>query len=260
MMIQVFNDKFSLARAAATRAAATLKQTLAERGQARIIAATGASQLEFLEELTAMQGIDWPQVEMFHLDEYAGLSADHPASFRRYLRERLIAKTGITRYHLIDGETDAAGTARRVGAELAAAPVDIAFVGIGENGHLAFNDPPADFETEEPYLIVDLDEMCRRQQVGEGWFASLDEVPRQAISMSIRQILKTREILVVVPDARKANAVKACLEGEIAPLAPASILRRHANARVYLDRDSAALLSPGAVAAFASAGSSSANR
>lgn len=255
MMIQIFDDKLSLARAAAIRAAATLKQTLSERGQARIIAATGASQFEFLEELTAIQGIDWPRVEMFHLDEYVGLSADHPASFRKYLRERLIAKTGITRYHLLDGETDAAGTARRVGAELAAAPVDIAFVGIGENGHLAFNDPPADFETEEPYLIVDLDEMCRRQQVGEGWFASLDEVPRQAISMSIRQILKAREILVVVPDARKANAVKACLEGEITPLAPASILRRHTNARVYLDSDSAALLSPGAVAAFASAGS-----
>ena len=255
MMVQIFNDKLSLAKASAARAAAVLKQTLAERGQARIIAATGASQFEFLDQLTAMQGIDWPRVEMFHLDEYVGLPADHPASFRRYLRERLIARAGITRYHLLDGETDPASAARRAGAELAAAPVDIAFVGIGENGHLAFNDPPADFKTEEPYLIVELDEMCRRQQVGEGWFASLAEVPRQAISMSIRQILKTREILVVVPDARKANAVKACLEGEITPLVPASILRRHANVRIFLDRDSAALLMPETVTALASAAS-----
>ncbi|MDE3147845.1 MAG: 6-phosphogluconolactonase, partial [Acidobacteriota bacterium] len=199
--------------------------------------------------------IDWPRVEMFHLDEYVGLAADHPASFRKYLREQLIAKTGITRYHLLDGETDPAGAARSVGAALAAAPIDVAFAGIGENGHLAFNDPPADFETEESYLIVNLDAACRRQQVGEGWFASIDEVPRQAISMSIRQILKTREILVVVPDARKANAVKACFEGAISPLAPASILRRHDRAYVYLDRDSAALLSPQTVAHFATAGS-----
>ena len=255
MILQVFGDKLSLARAAAARAAATLKQTLAERGEARIIAATGSSQLEFLEELTALPGIDWPRVEMFHLDEYLGLAADHPASFRKYLREHLIAKTGIAQYHLLDGETDPTATARSIGAALAAAPIDVAFAGIGENGHLAFNDPPADFETEESYLIVNLDAACRRQQVGEGWFASIDEVPRQAISMSIRQILKTREILVVVPDARKANAVKACFEGAISPLAPASILRRHDRAYVYLDRDSAALLSPQTVAHFATAGS-----
>jgi len=243
MIIKIFDDKLSLAEAAADRAAYALKQALAERGHARIIAATGASQFDFLEALTARPGIDWPNVEMFHLDEYIGLPADHPASFRKYLRERLIAKTGMTQFHLLNAETDAEAVVRLVGEELNAAPIDVAFAGIGENGHLAFNDPPADFETAEPYLIVNLDEACRRQQVGEGWFAEIDQVPTKAISMAIPQILKAREILVVVPDARKAQAVKDCFEDEITPMAPASILRLHANAIVYLDRDSASLLS-----------------
>jgi glucosamine-6-phosphate deaminase len=180
---------------------------------------------------------------MFHLDEYVGLSIDHPASFRRYLLDRLIVKTGIRRYHLLDGEQDAARVANQIGRELTAAPIDVAFVGIGENGHIAFNDPPADFTSESPYLIVTLDDVCRRQQVGEGWFQSVDEVPAQAISMSVRQILKSREIICIVPDQRKADAVKACVEGEVSPMTPASILRTHANTTLYLDRDSAALLS-----------------
>jgi len=181
---------------------------------------------------------------MFHLDEYIGLPASHPASFRKYLLERLIHKTTITKYHFLDGDGNVPEIVRKVSAELTAAPIDIAFVGIGENGHLAFNDPPADFQTEEPYIIVDLDEPCRLQQVGEGWFASLSEVPTRAISMTVRQILKAKEILVVVPDARKAQAAKSCLEGEISPMAPASILRKHANTTVFLDKLSSALLSP----------------
>jgi glucosamine-6-phosphate deaminase len=244
MLIRIFDDKRSMAEAAADRAAATLRQTLAERGHARIIAATGASQFDFLHALTDRRDIDWPNVEVFHLDEYIGLPADHPASFRRFLRERLIAKTGITQFHSLDVESDPAAVAEQVGQALNSAPIDVAFVGIGENGHLAFNDPPADFETEQPYLIVNLDLACRSQQVGEGWFTEIAEVPTQAISMSIRQILKAREILVIVPDARKALAVKACFEGEITPLAPASILRSHPNTIVYLDRESSALLSP----------------
>jgi glucosamine-6-phosphate deaminase len=243
MIIKVFDDKFSLAKAAADHAAAALQQALAARGHARIIAATGASQFEFLEALTAYRDIDWPNVEMFHLDEYIGLPATHPASFRMFLRERLVAKTGITQAHFLEVDSDPEAVATRVGAELNAAPIDIAFVGIGENGHLAFNDPPANFETEQPYLIVELDEACRRQQAGEGWFADIAQVPTRAVSMSIRQILKAKEILVVVPDARKANAVKACFEGAISPLAPASILRQHPNTTVFLDRDSSALLS-----------------
>jgi glucosamine-6-phosphate deaminase len=246
MVLKILDDKLSLARNAADRAAAAILQALAERGHARIIAATGTSQFEFLHALTARRDIDWPLVEMFHLDEYIGLSANHPASFRKYLRERLIEKTGITQYHLLDGESDPAATIAHVGSALNSAPIDVAFVGIGENGHLAFNDPPADFETDASYLIVELDEACRRQQAGEGWFATLAEVPRRAISMSIRQILKANEILAIVSDARKAKAVKNCLEGEISPLAPASILRRHAKVTVYLDRDSSALLSPSA--------------
>jgi glucosamine-6-phosphate deaminase len=217
------------------------------------VAATGASQIGFLEELTEAEGIDWGRVEMFHLDEYVGLPITHPASFRKYLLERLIDKVGITQYHLLDGTEDAGEVARRVGNAIRSSPVDVAFVGIGENGHLAFNDPPADFETEEPYLVVRLDEACRRQQVGEGWFGGISDVPRQAISMSVRQILKTKEIICVVPDARKAHAVKMCFEGEISPMAPASILRTHPKATVYLDKDSARLLSATTLAAFSGA-------
>lgn len=243
MITKIFDDKLLLAKAAAERAASTLQQALAERGHARIIAATGASQFDFLDALTALPDIDWPNVEMFHLDEYIGLPADHRASFRKFLRERLVAKTGITQVHFLEVDSNPEAVAEKVGAEISAAPIDVAFVGIGENGHLAFNDPPADFETEKPYLIVELDEACRRQQAGEGWFADISQVPTRAVSMSIRQILKAKEILVIVPDARKARAVKECFEAEITPLHPASALRRHPNATVYLDRDSSALLS-----------------
>jgi glucosamine-6-phosphate deaminase len=179
---------------------------------------------------------------MFHLDEYVGLAVTHPASFRRFLLDRLIDKVEVGRCHLLDGEADPYHVAEETGVALAARQVDVAFVGIGENGHVAFNDPPADFTTERPYVIVTLDDACRRQQVGEGWFASVDDVPARAISMSVRQILKSREIIAVVPDARKANAVKACVEGPVSPMAPASILQTHANTTLYLDRDSAALL------------------
>ena len=245
MKIRVFENADQLGRAAAEDAAAVIQRVVAERGEARIIAATGASQFAFLDALTVWPGIDWRQVEMFHLDEYIGLPAGHPASFRRYLRERLIEKTGIVRCHLIDGEADSPTVIRELAREIGRAPIDVAFVGIGENGHLAFNDPPADFETEEAYLVVDLDEACRRQQLGEGWFASIDEVPRRAISMSVKQILKAAEIIAVVPDRRKARAVTSCLEGEISPMSPCSILRTHPRATVYLDKESASLLTRG---------------
>ena len=218
MVIKCFNEKREMATAAADEAAAILRETIQANGRARLIAATGAAQFEFLEILTSLPGIDWQRVEMFHLDEYIGLPASHPASFCRFLQERLIQKAGIKKYFLLSGDQDPADVIRRVGQALLSAPIDLAFVGIGENGHLAFNDPPADFETEQPYLVVKLDEACRRQQLGEGWFATLEDVPQRAISMSIRQILKTRKILCVVPDTRKAAAVKACFEGEISPL------------------------------------------
>lgn len=252
MRLKVFENKRALSDAAAKQASAALRASIAERGRARIIAATGMSQLDFLDALTKSAGINWQLVEMFHLDEYIGLPATHPASFRRYLLDNFVTKAGITRHHFLDGDKDPAEVSERVGKELALAPIDVAFVGIGENGHLAFNDPPADFQTEKPYLIVNLDEACRRQQVGEGWFAKIEDVPRQAISMSVRQIMKANELIAVVPDARKAKAVKACLEDALTPDAPASILRTHPAVTLYLDKESAALLGPATLAAGAS--------
>jgi len=242
--LKVFPDKAALSHAAAGQAAAAIRNAIADHGIARIVAATAASQIEFLDSLTRAPGIDWTRVEAFHLDEYIGLPVSHPGSFRKMLVQQLVSKTGIPKYHLLDGDApDPAGVVRRVGAAIASAPVDVAFLGIGENGHIAFNDPPADFNTENPYIIVDLDEACRQQQVGEAWFADISQVPKQAISMSVRQILKANEILAVVPDTRKAQAIERCFEGEITPLAPASILRTHPNATIYLDRNSASLLS-----------------
>lgn len=236
-----------MSRAAAQQAAGTLRDRIRANGDVRLVAATGASQIDFLEALTAAPDIQWSRVELFHLDEYIGLPASHPASFRRYLLDRLIDKVGVGRYHLLDCEEDGVKTADEVGTLLAGRPVDLALVGVGENAHLAFNDPPADFDTERPYVIVTLDAACRRQQVGEGWFGSVDEVPARALSMSVRQILKSTEIIAVVPDARKSRAVKACVEGPVSPLAPASILQTHPHTTLFLDRDSAALLAgPGA--------------
>ena len=249
-MVRVFDDKRLLGEAAAQQASKAICRAISAQGMARIIAATGMSQVDFLDALTRDDKIDWRKVEMFHLDEYVGLPLTHPASFRKYLFERLIHKVGLTNHHLLDGTGDANETVRVVGEALRSAPIDVAFVGIGENGHLAFNDPPADFQTEEPYLVVELDEACVRQQVGEGWFANISEVPQRAISMSVRQILKAKEIVCVVPDARKAAAVKLCFEGEISPMAPASILRTHRAATIYLDRASASLLSPGTISAL----------
>jgi len=242
MELKTFEDKLTLGKAAAALAGELIQAALRERGRARIIAATGASQFDFLSSLTGLDGIDWKRVTMFHLDEYVGLPAQHPASFRRYLRERLIEKTGIVDFHLLNPEGNAEAECRRVGKLIREAPTDVAFVGIGENGHLAFNDPPADFETQEPYLVVKLDERCRRQQMGEGWFRTIEDVPERAVSMSIHQILQSRAILCIVPELRKAEAVKATLCEPISPMVPASILRTHPNTVMFLDRDSASLL------------------
>ncbi|MFN0120662.1 MAG: glucosamine-6-phosphate deaminase [Blastocatellia bacterium] len=243
METRIFADSAAMGEAAAVQAAEVLRGAIATHGTARFIAATGASQFTFLSALIAAPGIDWKKVEMFHLDEYIGLPITHPASFRKYLLERLIGPAGIEHHHLLDGETDPQTVCRAVGALLNAGPIHAAFVGIGENAHLAFNDPPADFDTAEAYLVVNLDEACRMQQVGEGWFPDLAAVPTQAISMTIRQILKAEKILCIVPDRRKAEAVKACLEGEISNMTPASILRTHADVTLYLDQASASLLS-----------------
>jgi glucosamine-6-phosphate deaminase len=244
MDIRIFKSKQELGQAAAEDAARLIRQAFTERGRAYLIAATGASQFEFLDALVRNPDIDWSKVTFFHLDEYVGLPESHPASFRKYLKERIVDLVHPGVFNFVDGEAaDPASECRRVGDLISSCTIDAAFVGIGENGHLAFNDPPADFETEEPYIVVQLDEACRRQQLGEGWFTSLEQVPRKAISMSIREILRSRNILCIVPDKRKAQAVKNSLESEVSPNYPASVLKQHAHTTIYLDTDSASLLS-----------------
>ena len=242
MELKVFDTKAELGQAAAQAAASIIREAINERDAAYVIAATGSSQFEFLDALV-IEKIDWSKVVFFHLDEYVGLPEAHPASFRRYLKERIVGRVHPRAFHLIDGEADdACEECRRVGLLITQQTIDVAFVGIGENGHLAFNDPPADFETDEPYIVVDLDKACRQQQVGEGWFRSVAEVPAQAISMSIRQILKSRKILCIVPEQRKAEAVRASVDLDVSAMHPASILQQHPSVMMYLDRASSALL------------------
>ena len=250
MKIIVRNNPIESGRAAGQTAAQLIRDAIRKRGTANIILATGASQFETINQLIIEKDIDWSKVVMFHLDEYIGISLGHPASFRKYLQERFLQKVPpLKAACLINGEVDAEAECKRIGDLIASHPIDVALVGIGENGHLAFNDPPADFETEEPYIVVDLDEPCRKQQLGEGWFKSLDEVPRQAISMSIKQILKSKHIICSVPDTRKALAVRNTLEQPVSNLYPASILQLHPDCSVYLDNFSAGLLSPGIIGA-----------
>ena len=245
MQTTVFPTKPELGKAAAAEGAALIREALAARGEANLIVATGASQFEMLEALTAEPGIDWSRVTGFHLDEYVGLPITHPASFRAYLWQRFVSRLPLPprAFHFLDAEVSPEAECARVGAILRQHPVDVAFIGIGENGHIAFNDPPADFETEEPFLIVDLDEACRRQQLGEGWFPTLDAVPKRAISMSVRQILKSAAIICTVPDLRKAHAVRAAVKGPVTREVPASILQRHPDCRLFLDTAAASLLS-----------------
>ncbi len=239
----ITTDSKEMGRIAAERAAADLRNAISERGRANIVVATGASQFEVLGELVQQPDIDWSKVHGFHLDEYIGLSIEHPASFCRYLRERFVDHVPLAEFHYLRGDADPQETVARVGALLKESPIDVAMVGIGENGHLAFNDPPADFATEEPYLIVELDEPCRQQQVGEGWFAGLEDVPTHAISMSVRQIMNSAKIYCSVPDQRKADAVRRTLEDEISPQIPASILRQHDGATLIIDEAAASQLS-----------------
>jgi glucosamine-6-phosphate deaminase len=240
----IFPDTDSLGRAAAADAAEQIRAAIHQRGRADIILATGTSQLKTLDALVAAEGIDWSKVTMFHLDEYIGLSCTHRASFRKYLLENFVTRVPpLAGIHFVNGDAvDPATECRRLGMLISAVTIDVALVGIGENGHLAFNDPPADFQTHEPYIIVDLDERCRRQQLGEGWFPRFEDVPSRAISMGIRQILKSRHIVVSVPDQRKAEAVRNTLEGPVSPNCPASILRTHSSCRMYLDGPAASML------------------
>jgi len=247
MEIHVHEDGGALGRAAGREAAAALRAAVAARGRATYVVATGASQFATLEALVA-DDVPWERIEIFHLDEYAGLADTHPASFRRYLRERLLDRLprAPIAFHGIDASRDAAAECRRLAALVPTGRFDVATIGIGENGHLAFNDPPADFDTTAPYIVVRLDEACRMQQVGEGWFADLAAVPVEAISMAIRRILATERIVCSVPDARKAAAVRDAVAGPLSPDCPASILRTHAACSLHLDAAAASLLPPSA--------------
>lgn len=241
-------DRQELGPLVARAAAEQLRRAIQQHGSANLVVATGASQFEVLQALVQQPQVDWQRVHGFHLDEYLGLSTDHPASFCRYLRERFVSHVPLASFHYLRGDQPVAAVLASANAALRDRRVDVALVGIGENGHLAFNDPPADFEIDTPYLAVPLDEKCRLQQVGEGWFASLEEVPQQAISMSVQQILRAETIFCSVPDRQKAPAVRDTLEQEISPRVPASILRSHDNTWLVIDQASAALLSPSTLA------------
>jgi glucosamine-6-phosphate deaminase len=244
MNIDISPNKQELGKRAATDGAELIRRALKERGHANIIVATGASQFEMIGELVKAKDIAWDKITAFHLDEYVKMPITHPASFRKYLWERFVSKLPLplAAFHYLNGEGDARAECQRVGAIIAKHPIDVAFVGIGENGHLAFNDPPADFETSEPYLVVELDEACRKQQFGEGWFPTFNDVPKQAISMSCRQIMKSKAIIVSVPDQRKAKAVQGAVEGPVSPQLPSSILQKHEKTILYLDKESASML------------------
>lgn len=241
MEILISETKQTLGKKAAQMGAGLIRQAILNRGSANIIVATGASQFEMLKEM-ANEEINWSSVVAFHLDEYIGISETHPASFRKYLKERFVDIVSPSKFIYINGNAELREECARLGNLINKHPIDVAFVGIGENSHLAFNDPPADFGTNEPYIVVTLNDECRRQQMGEGWFSSISDVPAKAISMSINQIMKSKAIICSVPDSRKAVAVKKTIEGEIGPAIPASVLRRHDNVWLYLDKDSASLL------------------
>lgn len=243
MEIIIKEDPQELGKAAGKLTAKLIKEAISREGEANIILATGASQFETLKQLIRERDIAWDKVTMFHLDEYIGLPESSPASFRKYLKERFLEKVpSLKAYHLINGEKDPIAECNRLGSLIRDCSIDVALVGIGENGHLAFNDPPADFDTTQPYLVVDLAEQCRRQQLSEGWFSSLEEVPKQAISMSIYQIMQSKYIICSAPDERKAKAIKACVEQPVSNLFPASILQTHSNCIYFLDKNSASLL------------------
>ena len=244
MHIHVHNSPSELGKAAGKFALEKIRKHLEDNKELSLILATGTSQFETLACLTDSHDVDWKRIRVFHLDEYIGIPADHPASFRNYLQKRVHQKLPeIQAFHYIEGDAkNPQDECYRLGELIEQYPIDLALIGIGENGHLAFNDPPADFETEEPYIIVELDEACRRQQLGEGWFPTFESVPKQAISMSIRQIMKSATLLVSVPDLRKANAVRNALKGKIEPTNPASILQQHPDCHLFLDTQSASLL------------------
>ena len=242
MKINIFENPAELGKHAATYGAELINEAIARKGKARIVLSTGASQFDTIQALIETD-IDWSRVEMFHLDEYIGLPETHPASFRKYLKERFLSKVNIKKAFLVDGEGDLSKVISHLTAEIRKEPIDIGFIGIGENAHIAFNDPPADFGTEEAYICVSLNDMCKQQQVGEGWFATADDVPKQAISMTVYQIMQCRHIVSCVPYAVKAKAIRDTLDNQLTNTVPATMLGKHPDWALFLDKDSASLIS-----------------
>jgi glucosamine-6-phosphate deaminase len=241
MQVKILKNAQKLGQAAAEYSAKIMKDKIAQKGCARIVMSTGASQFDTIKALVE-QNVDWSKVTMFHLDEYVDLPETHPASFRRYLKERFISKVDLKAYHLVTGEGDIQDTINELTKELRRDTIDLGLIGIGENAHIAFNDPPADFDTEEAYIVVDLDEKCKKQQVGEGWFGSVEDVPKQAISMTVHQIMECENIVSCVPNKIKAPAVKKTLDNKVTNLIPATILKEHKSFTLFLDENSAALI------------------
>ncbi len=241
MEILIHKTKDELGEAAAAKGARLIRQALARKGSATIIVATGTSQFEMLSALTS-EDVDWSRVTAFHLDEYIGVPLTHPASFRKYLKERFVDLVPLSAFHYINGEKDPVKEIESLNEAIAQRQIDVAFIGIGENAHLAFNDPPANLETTEPYLMVQLDRDCRQQQLNEGWFQTFEDVPENAISMSVKQILKSKAIICTVPGERKARAVKLTLENGVSADVPASALKSHPDVFLYLDRDSSSAM------------------
>lgn len=244
MNINISRTSGEMAQRAAAFAAQAINRTIAQNGEARILLSTGESQIEAIRYLTEME-VEWDKVVMFHLDEYINLKETHKASFRKYLKERFIQVVNPKKAYLVNGEGNPEENIAVLTEELRKAPIDVALVGIGENAHIAFNDPPADFETDKAYIIVNLDQTCKQQQVNEGWFGSLDEVPAQAISMTVPQILKSRTIVTIVPGIRKSDAIQKVLSAEtVTNLVPATILKTHPDWNLFLDGDSASKAIP----------------
>jgi glucosamine-6-phosphate deaminase len=241
MKIKVMKNSEELGKEAASYCAAILNRSIEQKGTARLILSTGASQFDLLKALVN-EKVDWERVEMFHLDEYINITETHPASFRKYLKERFTSRVQLKKVHFVDGEGDINKTIKELSGEIRKEPIDLGLIGIGENAHIAFNDPPADFETKEAYIIVSLDDNCKKQQAREGWFVTEDDVPKQAISMSVHQIMQCNSIVSFVPYRVKANAVKLTLENDLTNMVPATMLKNHKDTTLFLDEESASLV------------------
>ena len=241
MKIEILKNSEELGKVAAKFCAGVINKTIEEKGAARIILSTGASQFDTLKALVE-EKVDWSKVEMFHLDEYMNMSDTHPASFRKYLKERFVSLLPLQKVNYVIGEGNIQENLRILTEEIRKAPIDLALIGIGENAHIAFNDPPANFDSKEAYAVVNLDEKCRKQQLGEGWFPTLEDVPKQAISMTVHQIMESNVIVSCVPYRVKAEAIRATLSNDTTNMIPATMLKTHAQIYLYLDQDSASLI------------------